>query len=246
MKKTLIILSSLGAISALADDLTLVGSYTESTLSGGVESWTLGERYSASTSTNYAIVYQLDIDAFKTALEQSTLINHQIVGVNYSNYGFAIRDNGALAFSTNGIGNSVSTYWSLSPTQTLSSSWLTNNGSDLVGATIVFSTGISFTGNTTTGTAGFSLLYADGTIVDYLGTNAGFRTGGLSFNTISAMEGLVDAVYLYSGSPADVASTTVLASTAHNYLQIAVPEPATATLSLLALAGLAARRRRKS
>ncbi len=86
----------------------------------------------------------------------------------------------------------------------------------------------------------FHALYKDGTTIgsaytvdtDIADTFAGFTS--VFFN---AENGIVSSAYMYN----EVLDSASLAKIAYQV----VPEPATATLSLLALAGLAARRRRK-
>lgn len=90
-----------------------------------------------------------------------------------------------------------------------------------------------------------SVIDSAGTITNIgaasIGTNVSFTgISGIRLNKHSA----VSEAYIYSGSW----TTTDLATVTSNVLSAkvpAIPEPATATLSLLALAGLAARRRRK-
>ncbi len=79
--------------------------------------------------------------------------------------------------------------------------------------------------------------------VTYYGTDSSLRwSGGIgSVQSIGYDAGLVTSVSLMQG---DSTGNVALLNTAA-IAAVAIPEPATATLSLLALAGLAARRRRK-
>ena len=88
-----------------------------------------------------------------------------------------------------------------------------------------------------------TLQFSDGSVLEQYGYQSGVKwSGGAgSFNTL-----LFDSAYV---TEAYVFSTNLTKEEAFGLnreaLGLAVPEPATATLSLLALAGLAARRRRK-
>lgn len=94
----------------------------------------------------------------------------------------------------------------------------------------------------TTGT--FTLLDAEGNVLQSVGAtfNTGLRGQGLSFSTVVFDSDIVTEGYVFN--------QVVTAETAKALGQAAaaaalIPEPTTATLSLLALAGLAARRRRR-
>lgn len=88
-----------------------------------------------------------------------------------------------------------------------------------------------------------TLQFSDGSVLEQYGYQSGVKwSGGAgSFNTL-----LFDSAYV---TEAYVFSTNLTKEEAFGLnreaLGLAVPEPTTATLSLLALAGLAARRRRK-
>ena len=103
-------------------------------------------------------------------------------------------------------------------------------------------TGVAYTLTGTVGSDFSSYLVvtlADGTTYNYSGTSSGYSFSDLTdINSISFDSDIVKEAYVFD---------TVSTATAANALNkaILVPEPATATLSLLALAGLAARRRRK-
>lgn len=103
---------------------------------------------------------------------------------------------------------------------------------DAVGA----SAALTYSYNTGT-TAVFTISYADGTSA---------TLGGVANTTLKGTGLTVDTVLLDSNlvSKAWVFDSVLSVDDAKALTMAAIPEPATATLSLLALAGLAARRRR--
>lgn len=94
----------------------------------------------------------------------------------------------------------------------------------------------------TTGT--FTLLDAEGNVLKSVGAtfNTSLRGQGLSFSTVVFDSNIVTKGYVFNQRvySADAKALGQAAAAA-----ALIPEPTTATLSLLALAGLAARRRRK-
>ncbi len=97
----------------------------------------------------------------------------------------------------------------------------------------------SFNGsNTYANMQGVSLVAADGSLV-WQSTGLASENNA-TFDAITIDTRFVSAIMV---KPEILAQAEL--GNAANYLQTMVPEPATATLSLLALAGLAARRRRK-
>ena len=109
---------------------------------------------------------------------------------------------------------------------------------------LVYSYSTPDSGATTTNVA-LSIGFTDGTVETYDGTKAnivfggtsGFASTGITINDTYVTSYEVDTTFT-SLDDAKTKSVALLPSTS-------VPEPTTATLSLLALAGLAARRRRK-
>jgi hypothetical protein len=95
------------------------------------------------------------------------------------------------------------------------------------------------------GTSGtFTLLDAEGNVLKSVGAtyNTGLRGQGLSFSTVVFDSNIVTEGYVFNQRVySDDAKALGLAAAA----AALIPEPTTATLSLLALAGLAARRRRR-
>ena len=109
--------------------------------------------------------------------------------------------------------------------------------STLWDATVAASAVLTYSYSTGT-TAAFSALKSDGSMVTLGGTwNTTLRGTGFGANEVVFDANLVEKSFVFNGV-STVEQATYLATTV-------IPEPATATLSLLALAGLAARRRRK-
>ncbi len=86
-----------------------------------------------------------------------------------------------------------------------------------------------------------SLMRADGTFTDYAYEAPGYKASR-DYTDVAISSTYVDKAYVYLEKSF---TTTTLAEANHDVLRALVPEPTTATLSLLALAGLAARRRRQ-
>ncbi len=84
-----------------------------------------------------------------------------------------------------------------------------------------------------------TLGYDNGAVTNYYGSNTGWHWSSNTGNwtTLEVNTNVVDSVYLMKG-----VATQAEAININEHL---IPEPTTATLSLLALAGLAARRRRR-
>lgn len=87
------------------------------------------------------------------------------------------------------------------------------------------------------GSTYMTVVLNDGTTLEYSGqTSSSFKFTYTDVLGVSANDDLVNSVYLFG---------SVLDASAVQSIHQSIPEPTTATLSLLALAGLAARRRRK-
>ena len=89
----------------------------------------------------------------------------------------------------------------------------------------------------------FSVLYSDGRVLTLCGHNAGETLNNYHIENITYDDSLLNAPTIVVNTDATNAAVSMEQVLKAN-LQ-AVPEPTTATLSLLALCGLAARRRRK-
>ncbi len=99
------------------------------------------------------------------------------------------------------------------------------------------------------GTSGtFTLLDAEGNVLQSVGGdyNTSLRGTGLTYSSVVFDSDIVTDTYVFSQVvTAEEAKSLGKAAAMAALSSVAVPEPTTATLSLLALAGLAARRRRK-
>ncbi|MBR5894985.1 MAG: PEP-CTERM sorting domain-containing protein [Akkermansia sp.] len=96
-------------------------------------------------------------------------------------------------------------------------------------------------------TALLTVVYSNGLIADYGGTwNTGLRYQGIEFDRIDFGTGSYMGKYVAEDTAWTVDQMKEYARSADGWaIGLRAPEPTTATLSLLALAGLAARRRRK-
>ncbi len=117
-----------------------------------------------------------------------------------------------------------------------------SNGNIVI--TYTFDNGVKDADGVRTSTMSVYVLKNDeGSLVQetltYTFTNSDWDFDTYSFQplTINAPAGVIEGIYYHSG--------VLTAAEAKTFATKAIPEPTTATLSLLALAGLAARRRRK-
>lgn len=87
-----------------------------------------------------------------------------------------------------------------------------------------------------------TMRFDDGSVTELYGFSTGLKwtSGQKQYSSVDVNTSYVDQVYVFNS-----AMTKDDALSLNSQALAAVPEPATATLSLLALAGLAARRRRK-
>ena len=108
-----------------------------------------------------------------------------------------------------------------------------------------YSASLVISADRTTGTrVVFTMNYKDGTVFQTSGTAASVKSGSWEPSGLTLDTAAVTSVAMYNAyitiDDAKSVGLNMLSESAP-----VVPEPATATLSLLALAGLAARRRRK-
>ncbi len=191
--------------------------------------------------SSFSAVVTLDVNALKdvmlrgSELAKYTLIDFQKTGgnaiglqtnysssnslINYSGLYGVWNQGGAYSFgmnaASNGAGMEAESFWT-----------------DAVGASV------ALTYNYDAGTnAVFTISYADGSTTTLGGVaNTSLRGSSFAADTVLFSTDFVKKAWVFD-SALSVSDATALTTAA-------IPEPATATLSLLALAGLAARRRR--
>lgn len=251
MKKTLLLLALLLPCPLYAS-LTKIETIESHTTSNGIDTWTLSNSSTESLQTGYVYVALLDVNSLETALNATPnpLNGKKLFSANNQyHFGIALKASpnaGDIAFSNVETGTEIgANFHSLSSNVNVNSSLLSNeNGSALVAATLSFSVGWSQTGNNTSGIAGLSLRYADGSSVNSYANKSDYKASRWSCSALTTIGGLTDSITVYSGNRSDITENN-MAAAAQSVISASVPEPATATLSLLALAGLAMRRRRK-
>ncbi len=267
MKKTLIALMALASCAmgettavTLGDAIAAIPNVTDQNASVDISSDT-------TAYTGVTLTMNLKADEFMTALIDS--------GVNKNNYALATAQIGANlyigpAIRFNSSGNTLSSAYAVFSQNSSGSAANGMTGmSTGYGPTSWTKDGESFNSafsqeavnswgyDATTGTSNvekmvLTLTYAsaaeggstymtvvlnDGTTLEYSGqTSSTFKFTYSDVLGVSANADLVDSVYLFG---------SVLDASAVQSIHQSIPEPATATLSLLALAGLATRRRRK-
>ena len=266
MKKTLITLMALASCAmgettavTLGDAIAAIPNVTDQNASVDISSDT-------TAYTGVTLTMNLKADEFMTALIDS--------GKNKNNYALATAQIGANvyigpAIRYNSSSNTLSSAYAVYSTTASDSaangmtgmskgvgpdSW-TKNGESSISAfsqEAVNSWGYDATTGTSnvekmvltltyaSGAAGGStymtVVLNDGTTHEYSGQiGTGFKFTYSDVLGVSANADLVDSVYLFG---------SVLTASEVQSIHQSIPEPATATLSLLALAGLAARRRR--
>ena len=237
MKKTLI---TLLAMASCAMGLTLEDAVATSNGSA----ITLNEATSAITAVVVVDIAKLQAGMAKdAALNKYTIINFDSssdIGIqtNYSSY-----DHDSNSDTPNLINNSgLYGCWNSGNAY----SFGMNNGFESAsfwegGAAAA----ITLTYKYNAGTSGtFTLLDAQGNVLKSLGGdyNTTLRGQGLSFSTVAFDAEIVTNAYVFNQVVATAEEAKALGVAAASTL---IPEPATATLSLLALCGLAARRRRR-
>ena len=234
MKKTLIALMALAGVASA--ELTLDKTLT----TGGTYTWD-NEAYVTSAAVTLIFsstaMDKLDTEngwneAFASFVLSGGTQNQ--ITVEHSTYS----DNSEIRVSNTVLGVS----WGGSRMTAFSNADYRNNGAWDTAKYAALTFAVDSTGKTE---SVFSVISATGDITTF-GT-AKVETGW-TFNSISSAAinkntnpVFVDKAFVYSGEW----TTTDLTAVTNSNLTALIPEPATATLSLLALAGLAARRRRK-
>ena len=236
MKKTLIALLALGSISQAALTLNATDVYN----------------YAWDTNvTSAAVTLILSADAI-TALDRNQTLNQVFAAFDITggsanggavhpthfaieNTTYTANNNTTTAFraSDSGVPNSFSnTRYNLIDSQHYSgaAAWDTAKY-----AALTF--GITTSGNYTA-RAVLSVIDARGTITNITQASTNNKIAFTDISGVKINEGYVTSSYIYSGSWDNDALTAITK-------KALIPEPTTATLSLLALAGLAARRRRR-
>lgn len=233
MKKTILLLS-LFASCAMGDDLTL-----EDAIYTGTDYSTITLEESLTQLTAVAV---LDVDKLKSVMlsgvtaKKYTLINFDgdnDIGVqtNYTSSSGMISSSGLWGCWS---GNSSAYKFGMG-TGFESESFWTGAASAAVTLTYSYDTGT---------TALFTLLDSAGEVLQSIGGTwaTSLKGQGLTFSAVTFNSDIVESTYIFdSVVTADNATTLSLAAAK----EALIPEPSTATLSLLALAGLAVRRRRR-
>ncbi len=238
MKKTLVALFALGTAA--------MGVTLEDAVATGTGTLTLDEATGAITAVAVIDVTQLQaVMAKNAATNKYTIINFDAgsdIGIqtNYSSYNHDADDNTAGVINTSGLygcWNNGGAYGVGMNTGTgfESTDFWAGGVTAAITLTYEYSKGTSGT---------FTLLDAEGNVLKSLGGTfaTDLKGASLSYSSIVFDSSIVTEGY--------VLNQVVTAEEAKALGQAAataalVPEPTTATLSLLALAGLAARRRRK-
>ena len=237
MKKTLVALFALGSAA--------MGVTLEDAVATGTGTLTLDSATGAITAVAVIDIAQMQALMAKGAeATKCTIINFDAGGdigiqTNYSSYDHD--DNG----ETPNVINISGLYGCWNSNGAYSVGMNTGTGFEVAS----FWTGgvtaaVTLTYEHSKGTSGtFTLLDTEGNVLQSVGGyyNTGLKSSGLSFNTI-VFDGIVTDGYVFNQvvTAEEAKALGKAAATA-----ALVPEPTTATLSLLALAGLAARRRRR-
>ncbi|MDO5464025.1 MAG: PEP-CTERM sorting domain-containing protein [Akkermansia sp.] len=236
MKKTLIALFALGTAA--------MGVTLEDAVATGTGTQTLDSATGAITAVAVVDVAKLQTLMIKDAeLAKYTIINFDgssDIGIqtNYSSYDHDSNADTAKVINNSGLygcWNNGNAYGFGMGTGFESADFWAGGVTAAITLTYEYNKG-------TTGT--FTLLDAEGNVLKNLGGdfNTTLRGSGLSFSTVVFDSDIVTEGYVFN-QVVTAAEAKVLGQAAA--AAALIPEPTTATLSLLALAGLAARRRRR-
>lgn len=251
MKKTLITLLALGGLALGADAITNIPSVavyknaSDITLPSDTLSWTggitialtLDDSYLKTWATNDATgTYQI---FYMKGITTSGSTNYnQTIGLKFlRESSTSAKITGCWNATNANADNTANQYGKDNATELED---LTLMSDSLESASIVY----MFGGSSTDAQVVLTLGYSDDTTKQYSYTLTGYKCGYWATQPNSIIDGhkdLVDGITVY-GTRLDV---DMAKSVGIAVLNQAIPEPTTATLSLLALAGLAMRRRRK-
>lgn len=249
--KTLITFFALAGMVGAETTISLSDALYTSTNGGSITADTTGDNV---ISGDFSLTATLNADVLKTIFgtqsERPTYFYVDTTNNTYITLANALNNTGFVGMTTNNL-NSYVADGTGDPTRrpmTSSGSTLaTNNFADSgVGGNVksklssLTSVAITLTHDDTTSTTLYvTLNFSDNTTTQLWGTNNDLKwsTGIGMLESVTVNSTYVKDVYLFSG--------VVDKDTAFALNAAAIPEPATATLSLLALCGLAARRRRK-
>lgn len=254
MKKTLLTLSLLAALGASAsefslEDATLSQSQADdtlvatSTLDSGLSAYTISGQLNvqklADTLVNGNTTAGAAYTFFSMTGVSGTTQYNVGVATGYSSSGGKINSIGLHTITSQASSTSTDVptdYRNISPVGSPDMNYLgTVDWSHVLEAalTLVHTTGGS--GHTE---IYLTLGYDNGSIVNYAGSDSALHWTGEAAGTIlNVNTRVMDSIYVMSGAATQAQALELNAQL--------IPEPATATLSLLALAGLAARRRRR-
>ena len=237
MKKTLI---ALMAMASCAMGLTL----TDAIATSNGTAITLNPASSAATAVVVVDITTLQsVMAKDAALTKRTIINfdgNNDIGIqtNYSSYDHDSNAETPALISTSGLygcWNGGSAYGVGMGTGFQDANFWEGGAAAAITLTYEYDKGTSGT---------FTLLDAQGNVLQSVGGeyNTSLRGTGLNVGTVAFDADIVTSAYVFN----QVVTADVAMALGKEAATVAlIPEPATATLSLLALAGLAARRRRK-
>ncbi len=239
MKKTLI---ALLAVSSMA----MAASLDEAAIkqAGNTGYNTLGN--------NFTVAITLDVEELRSLLEKgqtpawgTDIVSYNANGtltgvtVNGGSSGGKINTSGLYArWGTNAAWNSVTWNGSTNLSDL-------NGDAEGTGWDNVASAGLVYSFGATSGTTvAFTLIDTEGTaIVDSCVTAGGLKSGSAGAAALTFGDSVASSYYFSTYMGNATADMKALANTVA--ITNPIPEPTTATLSLLALAGLAARRRRR-
>ncbi len=234
MKKTIIALLALGsaAMGVTLEDAVATGS--------DASQITLSE-----ATASFTAIATVDVDALKAVMAKGadlgkyTLINFESVGDGadigiQTNYGSA--NNKINTSGLYGVWNGTGAYGFGMGSGFENAGFWTNAAAAAVTLTYSYDTG-------TTGT--FTLMDSNGKVLQEVGGtfSTSLKSSTATYDAVTFDGSIVESTYVFNQAvTVEEAKTLAQAALVKTGT---VPEPTTATLSLLALAGLAARRRRK-